>query len=365
MLLNLHLLRAFAALAVVYFHITSPNGLNLSPNIGSHGVDVFFVMSGFIIAYIGARSPDRFLVRRFIRIVPFYWTATLAIFALSALVPQYFHSTRPDVVQLVCSLFFVPRQTSYSGMVPTLLLGWSLNYEMYFYVLFALALAIAPRIAPLTCSMAIVTIGLVIDASGFTHPSVVFYAQTLVYEFVFGVAVYYVFVASERHVDWFKQRRTASAALQFAAFAAALFIGVEEFYGGFGWPRFVAAGLPAMVLVLSALLLERLCGVRTTSKAIFLLGESSYVLYLVHPYVVYGLIRTLLGDQRPQSAIGTAGLVVGLLLISTLLAVVIHVALETPVMAHLRRRFLRPSRPPTSADRVQAVDGMSQTARLS
>src|ERR1041384_763192 len=161
-LLNLHLLRAFAALAVVYFHITSPNGLNLSPNIGSHGVDMFFVISGFIIAAIGARSPDRFLVRRFIRIVPFYWTATLAIFALSALVPQYFHSTRPDVVQLVCSLFFVPRQTSYSGMVPTLLLGWSLNYEMYFYVLFALALAIAPRIAPLTCSMAIVTIGLVI-----------------------------------------------------------------------------------------------------------------------------------------------------------------------------------------------------------
>src|SRR5262249_16268850 len=66
MIYNLHLLRALAALAVVYFHVGSEAGLNLAVNIGAHGVDVFFVISGFIIAYISARSPDGFFVRRLI-----------------------------------------------------------------------------------------------------------------------------------------------------------------------------------------------------------------------------------------------------------------------------------------------------------
>ena len=86
MFLNLHLLRAAAALAVVYFHATSDAGLNFRIHVGAHGVDVFFVVSGFIIAYTGACTPDRFLLRRIVRIVPAYWTATLAVFALAAIV---------------------------------------------------------------------------------------------------------------------------------------------------------------------------------------------------------------------------------------------------------------------------------------
>src|SRR5262249_27989563 len=160
------------ALGVVYFHTTSDAGLDLPVNVGGHGVDVFFAISGFIIAYIGARAPDRFLLRRLIRIVPFYWAATLVVFGAAALSPQILRSTRADVVQLLCSLFFIPRETSYAGMFPTLVLGWSLNYEMYFYVVFALALAVAPRRAPLVCSLVIVAIALLIDASGISHPSV-------------------------------------------------------------------------------------------------------------------------------------------------------------------------------------------------
>ena len=110
MLVNLHLLRAIAALAVVYFHCTSEAGLNLPVNIGSHGVDVFFVISGFIIAYIGARSPDRFLIRRVIRIVPFYWTATLALFGAAVLAPHILRSTRADYVQLCLRLGLLQAQ---------------------------------------------------------------------------------------------------------------------------------------------------------------------------------------------------------------------------------------------------------------
>ncbi len=123
MLMNLNTLRAFAALCVVYYHITSEAGLNLPISIGTRGVDVFFVISGFIITYAAMKNPDQFFARRLIRIVPFYWAATLAVFAIAVVLPNLFHNTKPDVVQLLCSLFFIPRETDYAGMFPTLILG--------------------------------------------------------------------------------------------------------------------------------------------------------------------------------------------------------------------------------------------------
>ncbi len=340
MLRNLHLLRAVAALGVVYYHTTSEAGLNLPVNIGAHGVDVFFVISGFIITHIAAHSPNRFLIRRIIRIVPFYWTATLVLFGAAALAPHLLRSTQTDWVQLWCSLFFVPRETPYAGMVPTLILGWSLNYEMYFYLMFAGALVIAPRRAPLVCCLGIGATALLIDASRVIHPSIRFYARPLVFEFVYGVCVFYLLMAAERHIGWFAQRSKIRWGLWFAALSALLLIGLEEAHGGWGVPRFLAAGVPAGMLVLAALLLERAYGIRAKSYIVFLLGESSFVLYLIHPYVIYGLLRTLLSRRGDLPVVATIGIVVALLLVSTLAAIAIHLWLEKPVMLALRRRWL-------------------------
>ncbi|HEY7057251.1 MAG TPA: acyltransferase [Vicinamibacterales bacterium] len=342
MLRNLHLLRATAALAVVYYHTTSEAGLNLSLNIGSHGVDVFFVISGFIIAYIGTRSPHGFLTRRLIRIVPFYWSATLAVFAAAVLAPHVLRSTSADSVQLLCSLLFVPRE-AHGAQVPTLILGWSLNYEMYFYVTFAAALAIAPRRAPLLCSLGIVTTAVLIRLSGLGYPAVRFYARPLVFEFVYGVCAYSLFVAAERHIGWYAERPRVRWGLWFAALAAAVSIGIEEAYGGFGLPRFVVAGLPAFVLVLAALLLERLYDVRARSNTVFIVGESSYILYLIHPYVIYGVLRTTISRGAVLPLPVTIGLVIALLLASVAAAIAIHEWFEKPLLAALRRMLLAPA----------------------
>src|SRR6185369_8232476 len=103
MLYNLHLLRVIAALGVVYFHITSVAGLKLDWDVGSRGVDVFFVISGFIIAYIGTSKPEQFFVRRLIRVVPFYWAATLVVFAMVMRFPELFHTTTANVRHLLAS----------------------------------------------------------------------------------------------------------------------------------------------------------------------------------------------------------------------------------------------------------------------
>ena len=105
MLMNLNMLRAFAALFVVYYHTTSEAGLNLPISIGTRGVDVFFVISGFIITKAALSNPEQFLTRRLIRIVPFYWAATLAIFAIAWLLPNLLNQTKADFTQLLFSLF--------------------------------------------------------------------------------------------------------------------------------------------------------------------------------------------------------------------------------------------------------------------
>src|SRR5215831_6533142 len=104
MLYNIHLLRVVAALSVVYYHVTSEAGLGLDTSFGRRGVDVFFVISGFIIAYIGTGKPTEFFRRRLIRVVPFYWAATLAVFAVALVAPSLLRSTNADLVHLATSL---------------------------------------------------------------------------------------------------------------------------------------------------------------------------------------------------------------------------------------------------------------------
>jgi peptidoglycan/LPS O-acetylase OafA/YrhL len=82
--------------------------------------------------------------------------------------------------------------------------------------------------------------------------------------------------------------------------------------------------------------------VSATSNIVFLVGESSYILYLIHPYVIYGLLRTTLSRRGDLPLPATIGLVIALLLVSTVAAIAIHMSFEKPVMAGLRRRLLRP-----------------------
>src|SRR5262249_19248506 len=149
--------------------------------------------------YIGARSPEHFFVRRLIRIVPFYWAATIAVFFVALMFPHLMRTTQADPAQLLYSVFFIPHETEYAGLMPTLILGWSLNYEMYFYVLFAVSLLLSRRWAPIICAGLITAVALTIEESGTTNPTLHFYGRPLVFEFCFGIACYYLLALAERH----------------------------------------------------------------------------------------------------------------------------------------------------------------------
>lgn len=158
-LYSVQVLRGVAALLVVvlhaYVHLEARDiipDVPLPVNSGRAGVDIFFVISGFIMVYISgdkfgrAGAPLDFLVKRVIRVVPIYWFYTLLMASFLFFAPHLFsHGKTFDATHLLASLAFIPWQDSLGNIKPILQVGWTLNYEMYFYVVFAFLLIFSAR----------------------------------------------------------------------------------------------------------------------------------------------------------------------------------------------------------------------------
>ena len=147
-ILPIQYLRGIAALMVVWHHSSSQiPALNrfFPGSSGAHGVDLFFVISGFIMAVTttgAGLTPLQFLRRRVVRVVPLYWILTLAMVGLALVAPSLFRTLKVTADTLVQSLLFIPHfSTSFTDKAwPLLVPGWTLNYEMYFYVILAVIL---------------------------------------------------------------------------------------------------------------------------------------------------------------------------------------------------------------------------------
>ena len=339
---NLQLLRAIAALSVVFVHTSSGAGLNLPISFGAFGVDIFFVISGFIISYISSLDPSQFFLKRLIRIVPFYWAATLGMFAVAYFFPTMLRTVKADWPTLLFSLFFIPHD-SFAGAHPILLLGWTLNYEMYFYVLFAIALRFSPKHAIALCATAITAILLAVND---LHPATdagAYYGKTIVLEFVYGMGIFAIWRAlgmnDVKARSWDLTAYLASG----MAFFCLVFLAFQENLTPQPL-RFIFGGVPAMAIVFGVLLLERRYGVFSKSKTLLLIGEASYIIYLIHPYIVYSLLRAGIRGAAHWPLLGKWMLVPLLMAAVSIVSLAIHLWFERPLMAMLRRRLL--NKPP-------------------
>jgi exopolysaccharide production protein ExoZ len=333
---NIQGLRAMAAMAVVFFH----SGFvfaGLQP-FGSFGVAIFFVISGYLMAMLCEKQPDAFLRRRFIRIVPPYWAFTLLLFAVALRYPLLLKTTRPDVVELLKSLLFIPFTKSSGIMEPVLFLGWTLNYEMFFYVVVGLCLLVTRRYAwLLSCGVLTAT---VIACRLFGTGGVTwFYSRGLVFEFVAGVACYFL-------SNWMPRLSTLRVRLALVTAIVASLSGMIYIQGTnlqLPMPSSLAMGFFAFVIVLSATSLSK-TGWDIRIRAVVMLGDASYLLYLVHPYIEASLHRLVVHRSpwlAPEFAFGC----VLSMVVCAAVSVVLHVKVERPTIKHLNRLLL-PARVP-------------------
>src|SRR3954451_15297253 len=160
----------------------------------SSGVDIFFVISGFIMWVTTARragiTGTQFMLNRLIRIVPLYWLVSSFVLVTALTAPYLLHTTVFDPAHTVASFLFFPARHPVTGAFsPLLVPGWTLNYEMLFYVLFAASIALSggsavrrlALIAGLILSVLIVSNLLKSRVDVFN-----FYAAPIMLEFVAG-----------------------------------------------------------------------------------------------------------------------------------------------------------------------------------
>ncbi len=354
---NLQYLRAIAAYLVVLYHarLLTPIGEIFSFDFGRAGVDIFFVISGFIIQYVAARDdggrPGAFLLKRVIRIVPLYWLLTLSIAAILALVPRLAgEGGLPDAGRIVRSLLFIPYFDDAGEVHPVLFIGWTLNYEMFFYALFAAGLLIArPALRLAVASgalLALVALGLATaprSAIGLTLTS------PLLLEFGAGLWLGYCW----RRWPMVPARPRHRAAIRLAIVIAFAALPLSEAF----WPtlpQLLKWGVPAVVIVAGALALER-SGAGVAHRGALLLGEASYAIYLGHPFVIKAISLLYARLHVDAWLLHVIALCVTVAIVG-IVGVAMHLLVERPLVRLLRHRLVPRARPAVAAGELGSVD---------
>jgi exopolysaccharide production protein ExoZ len=314
---------------VVFAHLKVPiPWINDSPTAplshGQAGVDMFFLISGFIMAHGVIESPSTpsaFMRRRILRITPLYWLVTVAVFAMALIAPHLFPQVSADALHLLQSLFFIPQEKS-----PVVYVGWTLNYEMFFYCLFAVGLLAAGPwrlLVPMALIVGLVVLGLVFGP----HHGPIWYVVTnpMLVEFAGGIVL---------AVVWRRLGGLAElwAILMAAAFAA-IFIGP---YVGAPWIRVGAWGVPAACVATAALALEAR-GLTARWRPVQLLGDASYSIYLTHFFVTRLYEKFPVGVDLHRHPVAAALVGIVMLVVVAGVGIAVHKLIEKPLGAQLGR----------------------------
>lgn len=342
MIESIQFLRAVAVLFVLYFHgLTMVNGqagyAQAFTSTGAAGVDLFFVISGFVITLVASKpgmTPGVFLARRLMRIVPLYWFYTSLTVCLLLWMPELYAHLRFDASTALCSYLFILSAKN-TGSIGTILgTGWTLAYEMYFYVLYALALRIRPR-QPLQWVAMLIVAGVVCGRFIAQPPAFALVAfNTLPLEFLTGCLL-----ARCHQRQYYLPVRGAvlSIVLGLSGIGYAGHAGLVAYEHDVH--RALYYGLPAALVLYGLLSLDRRAQLRLP-RVFLLLGDASYSIYLCHPFTLacVGKLWLLfaLTTQMPASVLLLAGM-----LVSILTGVLSYYGLEKPVTTALNKAYAR------------------------
>ena len=317
MLINLQLLRGFAALNVVLLHSIETSAsygyetdfIAFFDGWGANGVDIFFVISGFVMLYTqldNKNSPKDFLINRAIRIIPIYWLLTLAIIAIYFVSPFGIHERVISTEWALASFGFL--SNALVGKGPIISLGWTLEWEMLFYLVFGLSLWFRSWTLTLLTTCAAL-LGVAFFVSNF-----------ILVEFIAGlfIALLYKHYGYQRYGIF-------SLVLGIILLSLSLFDSVKLVTDN----RVILWGLPSIFIVYGVISVPQM-----KSKIGKLLGDASYSIYLIQvlSIPIYYKFLSVLNIQMNNDV-----LVIACLFATAIGGVAMYLLVEKPIVSFLKK----------------------------
>jgi len=347
-------LRGLAALAVVIYHgdlsaIEGHLGPTLSFQGGESGVDLFFAISGCVMVastakFWGDLTAWRvFLLRRLIRVAPLYWIFTLLKIGSILFFSGFIRHSVLTWPLVIGSFLFIPVwDPGHDGICPILPLGWTLCYEMFFYLLFALSLGLSKRPVHLLLPLLLFLVGVsFFRTPGWSTPTILL--DPILLEFVFGMVIALAVQAG----------RLLPAAPALILAAAMLLVLIASPYlhlfallaslcgtGNAGDFRPLVYGVPSALLLYAALSLENPAR-RWLAGLPLLIGDASYSIYLSHSFVIPPLGVAWEKSHWTGSA-SAYSLIATSLVVSTLVGIGVHWFIENPLLHYLNKTVHQP-----------------------
>ena len=301
---------------------------------GASGVDIFFVISGFVMVYANRNSfGDRsktsdFIVRRAIRIVPMYWIFSAVMLALLLFAPSLLSTLRFQLPHAIESFLLLPTANSAGEFYPMLNVGWTLTYEMYFYFIFGILLlgSILGSIVVTTIVFSLsVAVGFLIEPKG---PVAYMLTNQLLIEFLLGEYIALFLIRGGTVCN--------RAAWIILAGVAGVYV-LHIFFGPPNVGRLIYRGLPGAALIFALLFIE-VNGFRAFPNMLKSIGDSSYSLYLTHTLTIATFFKmttfSYLVAKLPLDVLIIAGVI-----FAVVAAHVIYVAIERPLTRLLNRKW--------------------------
>ncbi|WP_207420954.1 acyltransferase family protein [Desertivirga brevis] len=303
---SIQALRAMAVVLVVYVHIvdsstfTNPQQKNFFylENWGAIGLDLFFVISGFIMTvitpnYVKTRNWKDFLLKRALRIIPIYWLLSIFSYVVSTVRGSSF-----TFEKIIKTLLFLPVFDTSEFVFPIIPVGWSLSLEMYFYFVIAGLLVFANKKIYRNLLVILFTLPVI---GFFIKPEQAFYKflfSPLLLEFALGIVSGLIFrhisstasSSNNRRLRWWAATGTA---LGLALMITTLFTGYSNVADASvvseniekAFLRTLIWGLPSAIFLTGVVLIENLFNIKC--PGIFVkLGDASYSCYLLHTTIL-------------------------------------------------------------------------------
>jgi len=351
-------LRALAVVLVVYVHSIDlqmtfsksiQQDLFYLQNFGAIGVDLFFVISGFIITYIaneyrGWKDAKHFLAKRFIRINPVYYVASCLFLSINLI---YFLIINRNIdigrtIESLCdTLFVVPVAKDPREFGPILIIGWTLCFEWIFYIMFCFFIIIKSRYKLTQLILLVILLVVIGRCFKISDYRVLFATNPILLEFLLGMVI-----------CWWYQNRNVGKTLSIVLFMSGIMGYICLVIFGYGQiseagnilsgilslKRVLLWGGPSSLLVAGSVFMERngLLRYAWTNRYLQVIGDASFSIYLVHMSVIF-MIR--LCYERFGFFLDPDLSVFVHLTFGVLLSVLFYKWIERPLLGKLQKSF--------------------------